>query len=258
MTFSALDSTGGAGLTADALTLFALGCHPLSIATGLTIQNTSNLADFQILSPDFVEKSARLVLEESQVCAFKIGVVGSDKNAEIIAKILDDYNAIPVVFDPILKATSGAELATKNYIAAARQYLIPKANVITPNLVELAALCPELKNASPSDCAEFLFQQGAQEILATGGDAKSAAIQNTWFSKNGKQTFLSPRLVGQFHCSGCTLSSAIAAFLAHGKALDSAIPNALEWTWQSLENAFQSGKSQKTPQRFCFKESADQ
>ena len=257
MTFSALDSTGGAGLTADAVTLFALGCHPLSIATGLTIQNTSTFENLQTLPPDFVEKSARLVLEESQVSAFKIGVVGSDKNAAIIANILEDYTDIPVVFDPVLKASSGGELADQNFIAAARQYLIPKASVITPNLAELKALCPELNNASPQECAEFLFAQGAQEILATGGDADSAAIQNLWFSQNGKENFLSPRLIGAFHGSGCTLSSAIAAFLARGESLDSAIPNALEWTWQSLENAFQSGKAQKTPQRFLFKESAE-
>ena len=255
MTFSALDSTGGAGLTADVLTIFALHCHPLSIATGLTIQNTATLKDFQILPADFIKRSAHLILEESKVAAFKIGVVGSVENAKVIAEIVDDFPDIPVIFDPILQATSGGKLATEDFVSAARQYLIPRATIITPNVLELKALCPELEKPTPPQCADFLFAQGAREILVTGTNNETPTIENMWFSKNSKQSFLFARLAGEFHGSGCTLSSAIAAFLACGENLNSAIPNALEWTHQTLENAFLSGKAQKTPQRFLLKES---
>ena len=111
LTFAATDPSGGAGLQADILTLASLGCHPLSVVTGITVQDTVGVDDLLSMEADWVADQARMILEDMPVAAFKVGVIGSADNVAVIAEIAADYPDIPLVLDPVL--ASGAGSSTK-------------------------------------------------------------------------------------------------------------------------------------------------
>src|SRR4051812_12787772 len=140
LTFAASDPTGGAGLQADLLTLAALGCHPLSVVTALTIQDTSGVERLRAVEPDWILQQARAVLAEMRVAAFKLGVLGSAQNVSAIAEILAGHSAVPVVLDPVLASGRGDPLASEDLIAALREKLMPRCAIVTPNSVEARRL----------------------------------------------------------------------------------------------------------------------
>ena len=112
LSFAASDPTGGAGIQADLLTLASLGCHPLSVITALTVQDTAGVDEILVIDSEWVMDQARMLLEDVPVAAFKLGMLGSPESIAIIAEILADYPDIPVVLDPILSSGRGDELAT--------------------------------------------------------------------------------------------------------------------------------------------------
>src|SRR6267142_1782533 len=121
LAFSAADPTGGAGVQADLLTLAAMGCHPLSVITAITVQDTAGVENLQAIDSDRVVDQARLVLEDMPVAAFKIGIVGSIENIAAIAEVVSDYPEIPLVLDPVFASGRGDELATDEMISALRE-----------------------------------------------------------------------------------------------------------------------------------------
>jgi len=133
LTFSATDPSGGAGLQADLLTLASMGCHPLSIVTAITVQDTSGVEGIQCVDADWVSDQARAILEDIPIVAFKIGVMGSVENIAAIAEIVSDYPEIPLIFDPVLASARGDEFASEEAIEAIREMIIPQTTVITPN-----------------------------------------------------------------------------------------------------------------------------
>src|SRR5258708_6399356 len=118
LTFAASDPTSGAGLQADILTLASMGCHPLSVVTAITVQDTAGVESLQAVDPEWVVDQARLVLEDMPVAAFKVGMVGSIENIAAIAEVVSDYPDVPLVFDPVLASGRGDELATECMISA--------------------------------------------------------------------------------------------------------------------------------------------
>src|SRR5688572_20889375 len=118
LTFAASDPTGGAGLQADVLTLAALGCHPLSVLTALTVQDTSGVERVRAVESSWVAAQARAVLADIKVDAFKLGVLGSAENVRVIAEIVSDHAQVPLVLDPVLASGRGDELASGEVIAA--------------------------------------------------------------------------------------------------------------------------------------------
>ena len=125
LTFAASDPTGGAGVQADLLTIAALGCHPLSVITALTVQDTAGIDSVLAIDSDWVEDQARTLLEDMPVDVFKIGLLGSIDNIAAIARIVADYPDIPLVFDPVLASGRGDELADEEMIAALQELLLP-------------------------------------------------------------------------------------------------------------------------------------
>ncbi len=241
MTFSALDSTGGAGLVADSLTLSALNCHPLCILSASTVQNTKGVLEIQATETHFLKAQAQSILAESKVSAFKIGVLGSLTNAEAVAEIVKKYPHIPAVLDPVLYSGKGDVLTGFSLSA-----LLPLCFILTPNAKEARLLSGE-KTIAQS--AQTLIQMGAKNVLITGTDEETKVVIHHFYNKNTHKTWVFPRLQESFHGSGCTLSSALAAFLAQKKEVVEAIDSALSFTFQSLKTAFLSGKGQKTPNR---------
>ncbi|HKU47427.1 MAG TPA: hydroxymethylpyrimidine/phosphomethylpyrimidine kinase [Burkholderiales bacterium] len=241
LTFAASDPTGGAGLQADLLTLAALGCHPLSVLTGVTVQDTSGVELLEPLGAQLVERQARRVLAESKVAAFKIGVVASADNARAIAGIARAHARVPLVLDPVLASGRGDPLASDAVLKALLQALVPAATVVTPNTVEAERL-----GGVPR-----LLELGCRYVLLTGTHQAGAEVTNRLYDARGLvREDRWERLPGSYHGSGCTLASALAAQLAKGDDVPTAAHAAQEFTWRALAAAFRSGTGQSTPNRF--------
>jgi len=251
LTFAASDPTGGAGLQADLLTLASLGCHPLSVVTGLTVQDTRGVESMLAIEPELVERQARHLLEDMPVATFKIGVVGSAGNAQVIAAILAEYPAIPVVLDPVLASGRGDALANQETIGVLRGALLPRATVLTPNSLETSSLAGAAPDAALSDCARELINLGCKFVLVTGTHEKGSEVANTLYDARGVvREDRWQRLPGSYHGSGCTLASAIAALLAKGLVVEQAVRQAQEYTWKTLASGFSPGRGQAIPDRF--------
>ena len=241
LTFAASDPTGGAGLQADLLTLAALGCHPLSVVTGLTVQDTSGVEHLEAVDAALVARQAERVLAETRVAAFKVGVVGSAANARVIAAITAARAEVPLVLDPVLASGRGDLLAGDAVVQALLEFLVPRASVVTPNTLEEAQL----------GGAKRLLERGCRYVLVTGTHDSTAEVVNRLYDRGGLvREDRWPRLPGSYHGSGCTLASAIAALLAKGHPVPDAVREAQEFTWRSLAAAFRIGAGQALPNRF--------
>jgi len=251
LTFAASDPTGGAGLQADLLTLASLGCHPLSVVTGLTVQDTRGVESMLAIEPALVERQARHLLQDMPVAAFKLGVVGSAGNARVIAAILAEHPGIPVVLDPVLASGRGDTLADAETVGAYRGALLPRTTVLTPNSLEARRLADAAPDAALADCARELTKRGCKFVLVTGTHEKAEEVINTLYDARGMvREDRWKRLPGSYHGSGCTLASAIAASLAKGLAPEQAVRQAQEYTWQTLAAGFSPGHGQAIPDRF--------
>ena len=249
MAFSGTDPTGGAGIQADIETLSSLGCHTAPVITSVTAQNTTNALESTQIDEYMIVEQARAVLEDMKVAAIKIGLIGSENTARAIHTLLTDYAYIPVVLDPIINAGGGKQLADESVITAINTLIIPLATIITPNSEEARKLAPEADSLEA--CAMAILERGTDYVLITGSHEKSNDVCNVLFGNHRKLDSRKwARLDDQFHGSGCTLSSAIAAYLAHGQDAVSASHQAQEYTWKSLESARQLGMGQKIPNRF--------
>ncbi len=256
LSFAASDPTGGAGIQADILTLASMGCHPLSVITALTVQDTAGVDEVLVIEADWVADQARMLLEDMPVAAFKIGMLGSVETIAAIAEILSDYPEIPVILDPVLTSGRGDEFATDDMIAAMRELIIPQTTIITPNSNEarrLALFESEDEDISLPDCAARLIELGCEYVLITGTHENTPRVLNSLFNTDGvMQTDAWDRLPGSYHGSGCTLASAIAATLAYGQEMPQAVREAQEYTHEALQAAFRPGMGQYIPERFFW------
>jgi len=244
LTFAASDPTGGAGLQADLLTLAALGCHPLSVLTGVTVQDTSGVEHLESIAADLVTRQASRVLAETRVAAFKVGVLGSADNVRAVAAIAAAHPRVPLVLDPVLASGRGDELASAAVLTAMLESLVPRATVVTPNTLEAQRL----------GGAKRLLELGCRYVLVTGTHEAGAHVSNKLYDSSGLvREDRWQRLPGSYHGSGCTLASAIAAQLAKGRDVPEAARAAQEFTWQALAAGFRTGAGQPLPNRFFGK-----
>jgi hydroxymethylpyrimidine/phosphomethylpyrimidine kinase len=251
LAFSASDPTGGAGIQADLLTIASLGCHPLSVLTALTAQDTRGVEALIAMEPVWITRQARVVLDDIPVAAFKLGVLGSARNAEAVAEILAEHPRIPVVLDPVLASGRGDALSDSETIQVQRSALLPLTTVLTPNSLEARRLALAAPDARLEDCARALTKGGSKYVLVTGAHEPGAQVVNTLYGAGGVlREDRWPRLAGEYHGSGCTLASAIAAFLARGLATEDAVQQAQAYTWKALAAGFQLGRGQHLPNRF--------
>lgn len=244
------DPSGGAGICADTQTVTRLGCHPAPVLSSLTVQDTVNAYAVQALNPDFVRDQAECLLKDLPVGAIKLGLLGTAEIGSAVARLLERHPHIPVVTDPVLVAAGGAALAEEQLVDVYRQELLPRTTVLTPNALELRRL-----TSASDDIIELamqLHQLGSDWVLAKGGDEDTPAVENFLFGSDGlQQSWQWERLPGEHHGSGCTLASAIAAFLARGETVLQAVDHAQEFTFAALANGWQIGKGQLIPNRHC-------
>jgi hydroxymethylpyrimidine/phosphomethylpyrimidine kinase len=217
------DSSGGAGIQADIKTITMLGGYAMTAITAVTAQNTLGVTAVEALSPELVAAQIDACLSDIGADAVKIGMLGSREIAHVVADRLEAA-AMPVVFDPVMVATSGAVLADRETIVAFER-LMRLATLTTPNVPELAAL-GGAAGMGPRQIA----------YLAKGGDAEGAEVEDVLVrSGQADRIWRSPRIETRHtHGTGCTLSSAIATLLGQGLSLEQAIGEAREFVRKAL------------------------
>jgi len=257
LSFSANDSSGGAGIQADILTLASMGCHPLSVITAVTVQDTVGVDDVMALDSGWVADQARAVLEDMPVHVFKIGMLGSVEIIAAIAEIVSDYPDIPIVLDPVLSSGRGEELASEDMISAMRELLLPQTTIITPNSMEARRLAQDeaedFDELDLGQCGGRILHMGCEYVLITGAHENTRQVTNTLYTASGiVRSDVWQRLTGSYHGSGCTLASAIAAALANGLPVSEGVYEAQEYTWQTLKAGFHPGMGQYLPDRLFW------
>jgi hydroxymethylpyrimidine/phosphomethylpyrimidine kinase len=253
LTFAASDPTSGAGLQADLLALASMGCHPLSVVTALTVQDTAGVEAFYPIDPDWVADQARCILEDMPVAAFKMGMLGSTEIVTVVAEVVSDYPDVPLVLDPVLASGRGDEFASEDMVSAIRELLVPQSTVVTPNVAELRRLAGDDEDADLAECAQRLLDTGCEYVLVTGTHDSTPDVVNTLYHRGGVlRADTWQRLPGSYHGSGCTLASALAANLARGMDIADAVYEAQEYTWQALAHGFRPGMGQYIPDRLFW------
>ncbi len=255
LTFAPSDPSGGAGLQADVLTLASMGCHPLSVVTALTVQDSRGAEALFAIEAEWVADQARALLEDMPVDAFKIGALPSVEIVAAIAEVLSDYPDVPLVLDPSLAGGGPESPLTDATMHALRDLLVPQTTIATPNGHELRLIAGEDEDEEPSiaDCAGRLVDAGCEFVLVTGTHEASREIVNTLYGKGGVvRTDTWARLPGPFKGAGGTLSAAVAAMLANGLELAEAVREAQDYTWNALRKAYRPGMGQYLPDRLFW------
>jgi len=234
------DSGGGAGIQADIKTVTMLGGHAMTAITALTAQNTLGVDAVMPVPADFVVKQIDAVLDDLGADAVKIGMIGSAATANAVADRLEPVGDIPIVFDPVMVATSGALLADTETIAAFER-LMSIAALVTPNTPELAALTGiRIERADQLSAAgRLLADRCGAPVLAKGGHLDGNTVQDLLFECDGRAcTWEDSRINTQHtHGSGCTLASAIATELGRGAALRDAVDRARRFLREAMRAA---------------------
>ncbi len=248
LSLSGHDPSGGAGIQADIETLSRFNCRPCTVITALTVQDTQNVQKVIPQRASDFYAAARAILDDMPVAAIKIGLLGSAELVAGLHRLLSEFPAIPVVFDPILEAGGGAELADRALIRAMASHLLPHTTIVTPNSHEARKLAPGRTDLDA--CAQHMLASGCQYVLITGTHEDSVQVINRLYALDRSESHRFERLPHSYHGSGCTLASAIAGGLAWGRGVPAAVLEALAFTWRSLKAGGCPGRGQYLPNRF--------
>jgi hydroxymethylpyrimidine/phosphomethylpyrimidine kinase len=209
------DSGGGAGIQADLKAFAACGVHGMTAVTAITAQNTTAVSHVYPIPPEAIVEQVRAVASDIGVDAVKIGMLGTEETVGAVARALDLVGAAPVVVDPVMVAESGARLLDEGAIGALRELIVPRATVVTPNVPEARILGSTSDEANVSDLARLVHALGARAVVVTGGHRDN--VTDVFFDGSELHELAGERHPdGAAHGSGCTHSSALAAWLARG------------------------------------------
>ncbi|WP_245573420.1 bifunctional hydroxymethylpyrimidine kinase/phosphomethylpyrimidine kinase [Marinimicrobium agarilyticum] len=238
LTIAGSDSGGGAGIQADLKTFAACGVFGCSALTALTAQNSLGVQSVHPVPPAFVTEQLNSVLSDFSVRAIKTGMLANVAVLEAVVDVLNDWPDIPLVVDPVMVATSGDRLLEPEAERVIRDRLLPRANLITPNLPEAAALLGEPRAEDQAGLwrqAEQLLAMGPEAVLLKGGHSEGPEAMDLLLSAELSEVLSRPRLkTANSHGSGCTLSAAIAAGLARGLSLATAVAEAKDFVQGAL------------------------
>ena len=240
------DSGGGAGIQADLKTFSALGCFGTTAITAVTVQNTLGVSGIHAIPVEFVKAQIKAVMDDLKPSAIKIGMVHSAELAIGIAEALNSYPNVPVIFDPVMVATSGDRLITEGTIEAIKGRLFPIALLVTPNLDE-AAILAGINITTVGDmkqAAKKIMRCHCNAVLIKGGHLKGSDLFDVYLDKNGEERVFRSTAIDTVntHGTGCSLSSAIAAFIALGSNTGTAIIQSKKY----IHNAIEQGKDVTT------------
>ena len=249
LTIAGSDSGGNAGVQADLRTFHAYKLHGCTVFTALTAQNPNGVYAINEIATDFVSAQLDSVLGIYSIAALKTGMLGS---AAVVEAVVDRLKAFPAIFkvvDPVMVATSGAELAGAATRIAMEEQLLPLATLITPNIPETEALSGRAVESLEDirDAAKCLYDKFGAAVLIKGGHQmrNTGEAQDILFDGNEYLSFSLPRIENPIstHGTGCTLSAAIASELALGRSLKEAVKGAKKYVYQSIEKSYLVGEN---------------
>lgn len=238
LTIAGSDSGGGAGIQADLKTFSALGVFGASAITSVTAQNTQGVRGIQALSPEIVEGQIHAVFEDLTVDAVKIGMLHNREVARIVAGSIDCFSPSNIILDPVMISTSGSKLIEDEAIEVIVEELFPRVTLITPNIDEAVFLSgmPIHNEEEMGIAAQKLLASGCRSVLMKGGHLEGKEMADILFTRDEAPLRLAvPTIHTQnTHGTGCTLSSAIAAYMALGKKLPDAVQAAKDYITAAL------------------------
>ncbi len=253
LTVAGSDCSGGAGIQADIKTMTMNGVYAMSAITALTAQNTTGVKSISEVTPDFLTEQLDMVFTDIFPDAVKIGMVSNSELIKIIADRLKFYNAKNVVVDPVMVATSGADLMKSEAVVTMKEYLLPIATLATPNIPEAEVLTgKKIKNEEDMVNAALLINKTyGCSVLLKGGHSVNDA--NDLLCRNGETKWFYGKRIDtpNTHGTGCTLSSAIAANLAKGYNLETSVQRAKDYISGALSAMLDLGKG-SGPMKHCF------
>lgn len=243
LTIAGSDSGGGAGVQADLKTMSAIGTYGASVLTALTAQNTVGVTAIHDVPGEFVAAQLDAVYSDLVVDATKIGMLSQSDIIEVVTQGLLRHGAKNIVLDPVMVTTSGDLLLSKDAVESLKTILLPVAQIITPNLFEAAVLLGTevaQTRVEMEEQAAALLELGALSVLLKGGHFDEPTADDFYLSKIEKRWYSAPRTkTDNTHGTGCTLSSAIAAYLAQGMPMEDAINAAKIYLSQAIKHADQ-------------------
>lgn len=235
------DPSGGAGIQADIKTISALGGYAMSAITALTVQNSLGVSEVHAQTPELVRAQIEAVLSDIGADCIKMGMLCNAGVIEAVLEALSPYVEIPIVLDPVMVSTSGHGLLERDALDCLIDTLIPKVDLLTPNLAE-AALLSGIETLECVDhmrrAAGKILQLGPRAVLVKGGHLPGGEVCDLLLSGEGENIFSSPKINSPHsHGTGCSLASAIATGLAQGRALDEAVQRAHDYVHQAILKA---------------------
>lgn len=244
LTVAGSDSGGGAGIQADIKAMSATGSYACSVIAALTAQNTKGVTGVMPVPADFIRAQFDAVFADIPVKAVKVGMLADVATIAVVAECLREYKPEFVVLDPVMVATSGDLLLIEDAVTSLIEQMLPLANVITPNLPEAMTLLGLRGQVEPEDeegllsLATSLLSLGCQSVLVKGGHQNNDESVDYWLNGQTIKRFAAKRLdTRNTHGTGCTLSSAIASFLAQGHNMESAIGHAKKYVSEAIAHA---------------------
>ena len=239
------DSSGGAGIQADIKTVTALGCYAMTAITAITAQNTTGVSSVVPINSKEIEKQILFTSKDIKPDAIKIGMLHSSEVILSIIRALKKIKTKKIILDPVMVAKGGSRLISQSAIKTLKDKLIKKAYLITPNIPE-AEVLTNTKIVSIKDminAANILLKFGAKNVLIKGGHRKSKYVEDIYLSKNEIKIFKNQKIkTRNTHGTGCTLSSAITAFLSCGKPLKKSCELGIKYVNQAIRSNPNYGK----------------
>ncbi|MDE6485436.1 MAG: bifunctional hydroxymethylpyrimidine kinase/phosphomethylpyrimidine kinase [Duncaniella sp.] len=233
------DPSGGAGIQADLKTISAIGCYGMTAITAITVQNTTGVTDVQAVEPHIVEGQIDVVTSDIPPMAIKTGMLFDADIVRAVGRGLRKFMAmhpeVPVVVDPVMVSTSGSMLLSPDAVSAMCDEIFPLATIITPNIHEARVLTGF---TAPADQWQAMWRMGCRNVLLKGGDSECKEVKTDYLCMNGHDELVPIEAEAveteNTHGTGCTLSAAIASYLAMGCDLVQAVKNAKQYITGAL------------------------
>ena len=238
------DPSSGAGIQADLKTFQALGAFGMAVPAALTVQNSRGVSDVEPVSSRIFSKQLESLLSDIRPDAVKTGMLLTKQNVDAVAKAINKFRIKNLVIDPVLRSSSGSMLIQRSAISSLTKGLFPLALIVTPNIPEAEAIAGlSIRTSKDMDfAAGRILDLGPSYVLIKGGH-KHGSASDTLYGGESVFSFSTPRRAGEFHGTGCVLSSAIAVFIARGLPVEKAVEKAKQFVDKMLRTAKPVGKS---------------
>jgi hydroxymethylpyrimidine/phosphomethylpyrimidine kinase len=242
------DPSGGAGIQVDLKTFQTLGVYGMAVPAALTAQSSRGVSGVYPVPSNVFARQLDALLTDIKPDAVKTGMLLTRGNVEAVASVAQKFKVKNLIVDPVLRSTSGRTLLRTDAIASLKKRLFPLALLVTPNLMEAEALSGQsISRESDMDfAAGKILDMGPSYVLIKGGHSASGGAEDTLYGGRTVLTFSTSRRKGEFHGTGCALSSAIAVFIARGYAVEKAVEKAKQVVDSLLKTAKPVGRSRKT------------